>query len=697
MIALRLAITELRRLSAGTLPKLAIIAMIVIPSLYAGLYVYANQDPSGSLHRVPAALVVQDRGATVTNAITGRTRNVNYGDRVAQRLIDGDGGFGWVETTPAQAQDGVRSGRYDAALFIGPEFSEDLTSTTRFQPRQANLELLTNDATNYLATTLARTAADDVRDAIAREVSTAAARLVIQGLRVSHTDLTRGVAGAQVLVDGSSRLSRETAVLVAGSAQVADGAEETASGASRLAAGADRLAGSGDRLEGGAAGLAGGLQDLSRNTAALPAETNELARGADRVAQGNAQAAALGQDAVTTSRTVSTRLTAARGELDTALRALVQQGRLSEAEASQLTGLVAEDRVPAQQSAAGVERSAARLDDLSRASAEVAAGNRRLAAAAPSLAGDVARAASVGSEVSTGSQVLVGGTRTLAADAATLSSATAQVAQGADRVAEASTSLRDGGTRLASGTTRLRDGLQDGLDKVPDLDPRTGRQTARTIGDPVGVTDDTLARAGSYGAGLAPFFMSLAAWIGAYLLFLIVRPLSSRALAAEGPAGRTALGGLVPAALVGLVQVGVMYAVVRFALDITPIRELGTALVLAVAAAAFAAILQALNTWLGAVGEFLGLALMLVQLVTAGGAFPWETMPEPLRALHWCLPMTYAVDGLRQTLYGGDGSILVRDLVVLGGVGLVALLITALAARRRRVWTPKRLRPELVV
>ena len=140
MIAIRLAVSEIRRISAGTLPKLAILAMVVIPSLYAGLYLFANEDPYGELHRVPAALVVQDRGATTTDAINGTTEKVDYGGQVADRLLRGGGGFGWVETTEGEAESGVRNGRYDAALIIGPEFSEELTSSARFQPERAGLQ-----------------------------------------------------------------------------------------------------------------------------------------------------------------------------------------------------------------------------------------------------------------------------------------------------------------------------------------------------------------------------------------------------------------------------------------------------------------------------------------------------------------------------------------------------------------------------
>jgi putative membrane protein len=86
---------------------------------------------------------------------------------------------------------------------------------------------------------------------------------------------------------------------------------------------------------------------------------------------------------------------------------------------------------------------------------------------------------------------------------------------------------------------------------------------------------------------------------------------------------------------------------------------------------------------------------MVVQLVTAGGTFPWQTIPTPLHGLHHLLPMSYAVDGLRQLMYGGLSSLAWHDVLILVGWLLVALLLTALAARRRRHWTIRRIKPEL--
>ncbi|MFD6164495.1 YhgE/Pip family protein [Oerskovia sp. NPDC060287] len=701
MTAIRLGISELRRISAGTLPKLAILAMIVIPTLYSGLYLFANENPYDKLQEIPAALVVQDRGATVENATDGTSKETNFGDEVAKQLLDGDGGFGWVETSQADAEVGVRSGRFDAALIIGPTFSEDLASSGKFEPQQASLILITNDANNYLAATIADTIVGKVRDSIAEQVGTEAADTFLKGFASIHTNLASGVDGAQKLVDGATQLSDGTVQLVDGTARLAAGAGETAAGASKLASGADELATASGKLSSGAATLSDGLDTLRSKTANLPAQTQELADGAQQVADGNAQVAGYGQEAAAAARDVVGQLGNAPADVKALLDGLVASGDLTQAQADQILPVVTQaitDLTPRVDAAATqVEGASQKLDELSSGSAQVAAGAATLAGATPALTQGIATAASGGDQLASGAAQLDAGAETLASGAGTLSSGTSQVSDGATELASSSVTLRDGTGELLSGMTELYDGLVAGLGKIPDVDEQTQEDTAKTIGNPVKVVNDTIANAGTYGAGLAPFFMSLAAWIGAYVLFLLVRPLSTRSLAAGRPAWQTALGGWIPPAVIGVLQVALMFTVVKFALDIDPVYAVGTAVLLVLASATFVAILQALNVYLGAVGQFLGLVLMLVQLVTAGGTFPWQTIPEPLRSLHRFLPMSYTVEGLRQLLYGGDLATVARDVGVLLVVLAVALLATTYAAYKQRVWSPSRLQPELVL
>lgn len=55
--------TEIRRYSRGTLPRIAVVAMVLLPLLYGALYLWAFWNPFGEVNKMPAALVNLDKGA----------------------------------------------------------------------------------------------------------------------------------------------------------------------------------------------------------------------------------------------------------------------------------------------------------------------------------------------------------------------------------------------------------------------------------------------------------------------------------------------------------------------------------------------------------------------------------------------------------------------------------------------------------
>jgi putative membrane protein len=235
------------------------------------------------------------------------------------------------------------------------------------------------------------------------------------------------------------------------------------------------------------------------------------------------------------------------------------------------------------------------------------------------------------------------------------------------------------------------------VESIPNPDAATRDLQANTIAGPVTVENTALTSAGTYGAGLAPFFASLAAWIGIYALFLIVKPISRRAVTALHSPLRITLAGWLTPAVLGGIQMLALFGVLSLALGFGFTNPLGTLGVMVLASFAYAAIILALNVWLGSVGQFLGLVLMVLQLVTAGGTFPWQTLPAPLAALHHVLPMGYVVDAMRQFMYGGDLARAGTDLVVIalwliGGLVVAALGVIRLTHRR----TLRDLQPSLI-
>jgi putative membrane protein len=631
MTSVRMAFSELRRVTAGRVPRLAVAALVLVPTLYGGLYLYVNHDPYQNLKYVPAALVVEDAGARDADG-----NDVSAGQDVAEELVAGDS-FDWHVTSRAEAVAGVREGTYDFALTIPRDFSAALTSSATFDPAQAQLRMTTNDANSYLSTTIANQVTEKVRAALAAKVGTEAASNFLLGISETRAGLLEATKGATTLLDGIDQAKTGTGKLADGADQLADGAAE----------------------------LEKGIGTMVTKTKPLPDQLDQLAAGSQQVAEGNAKIATIGNQVAAYAAAGSRAYDKLRPRLHNELAA---EG-LSEEEIARVLAVYDTARPQVHAAEAKIQGAVEDLAALSTGANKVAAGNEQLATDLPKLFDGLAEAQKGADQVGKG--------------AATLGAGANQVDKGLGN--------------LAAGGTMLRDKLQEGADKIPVMDAKTRDKIAETIGNPVNVQSASQARASTYGAGLAPFFLPLAAWIGGYVLFLLLRPLSNRAMAANQTPMRVALGGWLPAAFIGAVQMALLSVAVLFAVGIKPVHVGGTFAFLLLTSATFIALVHCLNAWFGKTGQFIGLVLMVLQLVTAGGTFPWQTIPPELHWLHQVLPMSYAVDGLRLLMYGGLGSRLWTDVAVLAGYLVAALLLTGRAARHHRVWTVKRIRPELAI
>lgn len=687
MSSLRMAVTELRRLFAGRLPRVAILALVLIPSMYAGLYLWANHDPYGNFDQVDAALVVADEGATTNDGT-----KLHVGRDIADDLTD-DGSFRWHEVSADEASDGVQNGEYSFAVTVPKHFSAALASTADFDPKQGRLVLTTNDANNYLAHSVADQLMSRVAGTVSEQVGERAATEFLAGFATVHQRVKKAGNGAAELRDGLARAVRGTNRLEKGAHRLVRGEKRLVDGQEQLNGGIAEAVRGTQQLDNGAHRLADGLDTLDQRTSSLPQQTARLAQGSRQVADGNRRIANAADDAAKVSGAVVGALDRTERDIRGALRRI----GLTPPQVERVMQRLGRLRAPIERVDRSVQHSAVQIDKLANGAEKVADGNERLHQAAGPLVRGIGAAHQ--------------GANRLAAGADELSSGARQLKSGSDQLVTGQRSARDGAEQLANGADRLGRGLDDahtgaaqltkglrgGLSSIPNLDKPERKQTAQAIASPVETRNVSQASAGSYGAGLAPFFMGLATWIGAYVVFLLVRPLSNRAIAARAWPLRIALGGWITPSLIGAVQVVVMLGIISMVVGITVANTAQALLFLLLVTVTFVAIVHALNAWLGGVGQFVGLVLLVLQLVSAGGTFPWQTLPGPLQALHHVLPMSYAVDGLRHLMYDGSIASVGADVLVLAAFLSASLLATAVAARRQRVWTVSRIKPELAL
>jgi len=161
---------------------------------------------------------------------------------------------------------------------------------------------------------------------------------------------------------------------------------------------------------------------------------------------------------------------------------------------------------------------------------------------------------------------------------------------------------------------------------------------------------------------------------------------------------RVALASYLPAAVIGIMQAIILYGVVRFALGMHAAHPVAMLAFMVLVSFAFVAATQAINALVGpAVGRVLIMALLMLQLVSAGGMYPVETTSKPFQILHRFDPMTYGVNGLRQLILGGIDFRLWQAVIVLIGIWAAALTISGLSARRNQLWNLTRLLPAIQI
>ncbi|WP_461163754.1 YhgE/Pip family protein [Arthrobacter sp. R4-81] len=678
MTVLRLARSELKRMTGGLLPKLTLLALIMVPLLYGAVYLYANWDPYSNLDQIDAALVVADTGA-----MSGNGTELQAGKEVADSLVKGHV-FNWENVSSSdEADQGVASGKYAFALKIPKDFSANLTSPGRFDAAsQAMLNVTTNDANNYLLSTIVDKLTTSVHASVAQEVGEETANQLLTGFGIIHTQVTKAATGAGQLSGGVSQLRDGTVTLHTGTSQLSQGVAELYVGQLKLSDGANQLAAAAGQLD-------GGLQQLKDKTATLTTDSQRLADGAAQVAAGNAALNTKVQDAVG-------QLTAAdqglRERLVASNAKLVETGVLSQEQANKVLAdfEAAAASGPVADATSKIQADAAQIQQLADGSAAVSDGASKLAAAAPALTDGIAKA-------STGADQLASGSTALAAGQQTALDGAARLSTGAQELDSGAAKLESGAGTAADGATTLADELAKGGGQVPNPDDSQKSSLSKVIADPVAVSSVSQAKAISYGAGLAPFFLTLALWIGIFMLVQAMRPITQRALASNAPAWKIAVGGWLPFLTVSVLQASLLTLVVDVGLGLNPAHPVLMWLFMLAAAMAFSSLIQGIVALLGSPGKLVVLILLVLQLVSSGGTFPWQTTPQPLHVVHDVLPMGYVVTGMRHLIYGADLSLILPTVTGLLGYTVLGAVLSTLAVRKHKFWTLKSLKPEIAI
>ncbi|MGW4906818.1 YhgE/Pip family protein [Streptomyces sp. NPDC004270] len=688
----RLAALELRRFGRGRLPRAALVALLVLPLLYGALYLWSFWDPYGRLDRIPVALVNDDKGASASG------RKITAGDDIVDGLEDSRT-FEWHQVSAAEARRGVENGTYYLSLTMPADFSSRVASSAGDSPETGALQVRTNDANNYIVGQISRTVFNEVRSAASAKASRSFLDRIFISFADIHGQTVKAAEGADTLTGGIGKAEK-------GSKDLADGLKDAKTGSGKLAKGIKKLDAGAGTLEDGSRQVADGTQSLADRVNGVYAkvgpylEDNEKTIGdtarlvADSAGTVRDNLGVLVKAAPVAAKTAHT----AAGTLDDVYRA-----RCS---AELLTDPVCPDLKKARDAAGDVAAVADDLDtliadqhgDLKTLDANLGTLQRQaqaLADRAPHLSEDVADAVKKINKLNDGATLVAAGAGKLHTGLGTALTGATGLDTGVGKLKTGAYDLNGGMYKLVDGSGKLAGGLHDGAARIPDYGKNDRDRRTEVMADPVRLASQDLHKAPNYGTGFAPYFIPLSLWVGAMVAYMLIQPLNRRALAAGSAAWRIALAGWLPVVAVGVLQTVALMAVLHWAIGLEMARAAGTVGFLFLVTACFAAIVQWLNARFGAAGRILVLALLMLQLTSAGGTYPVQTSPGFFNAIHPFLPMSYIVAALRRLITGGGLGPVWQACAVLTAFTAGALALTALSARRRQVWTLDRLHPEL--
>ncbi|MFD7245498.1 YhgE/Pip family protein [Streptomyces massasporeus] len=688
----KLAALELRRFGRGKLPRAALVALLVLPLLYGALYLWSFWDPYGRLDKIPVALVNDDKGATADG------KKITAGDDITKGLHDSKT-FDWQEVSAAEARRGVEDGRYYLSLTLPADFSERIASSSGNTPETGALQVRTNDANNYIVGQISRTVFGEVRQA----ASTKTSRSFLDKIFVSFSDIHGKTVKA---AKGADRLNGGIGKAEKGSKDLADGLKDAKGGSGKLSTGLKKLhTGAGD-LEDGSKQVAEGTQKLADRVNGTADKVGPFLKGNEKTIGDTAQLVADSSGVIRKhlDTLVKTAPTAAKG-------ARAASGTLTDVYARRcddpvLPDAACSDLKKAKDAAADVTLIAddlntliadqdGDLDKLDKNLATLQKQSQALANRAPHLSEDLADAVKKINKLNDGAAEVAAGAKKLHKGIGTAKTGAVDLDKGVGKLKTGADDLNGGIYKLVDGSGKLAGGLHDGAEKIPDYDERDRDRRTEVMADPVRLASHDMHKAPNYGTGFAPYFIPLSLWVGAMVAYMLITPMNRRALAAGASAWRIALAGWLPVVAIGVLQTVALMSVLHWAVGLQMAHAAGTVGFLFLVTACFAAIVQWLNARFGAAGRILVLALLMLQLTSAGGTYPVQTSPGFFNALHPFLPMSYVVEALRRLITGGGLEPVWHACVVLTAFTAGALALTAVAARRRQVWTLDRLHPEL--
>lgn len=272
-----------------------IIAVLFVPILYAGMFLWAFWDPYKQLDDLPVAVVNLDKGAVFDG------KPIEVGKGLVDNLKDNTS-FKWEFVSEKEAKKGMEGRKYYMLVRIPDDFSSNATTLLKDEPKPLNLEYIPNESLNFLSSQIGGTAIEKIKGEVASTLTKTYTEKMFDSIQDVSKGLADGAEGASKLHDGSSELhdgsskvtdglhtlQGKSGEMKDGVGKLADGSNKLVDGSGKVTAGLNMLnskSGIG-KLQDGSGKVTDGLNTLNSKTGEMQKGISELHDGSEKVTNG---------------------------------------------------------------------------------------------------------------------------------------------------------------------------------------------------------------------------------------------------------------------------------------------------------------------------------------------------------------------------------------------------------------------------
>ena len=549
---------------------LLLIAIIILPSLYGLINIYACWDPYENTDHVQFAIANEDEGATYENV------TINAGADLVE-MLKNNTDFDWVFVSSDELRQGVHDGKYYAGMIVPANFSESIVSITTDDPHSARLEYIVNE-----------------KYPVAAKLSDAAAKAVYNNINAEIVTFINLAAYDKLgelesgLASGAAQMSSGAVLLSNGAGQVGSGASQVSSGAAQLSDGAGQLADGANQLADGASQVAGGTQQAYDKVNTYNGAVHEVT------------------NFVRENHPESELINEWMDDVDN--------------KADNVTG---------------------KVQQLNDGAGQVASGSASLATNTGKLKGGV-------DELSQGSISLAAGAQLLANSAASA-------------LFTASSSLASAAGSLADVT-----GLND-------------TQVGDYFYAPVKLDRHAEFETNNFGSQVAAFYLVLSMWVGGLITTVILSVGSS--IGTPYKPHEMYFGKMLLFNIMAILQTTVTLIGAFFlGIDVhNPVMFIFSCYFVAII---FMTIIYSLISLFGKVGDGIAIILLVFQISGTGGIYPVEIMHKIFAVMSPYLPMTHAINIVRESQLGLIWSNYIPSFIFLLAAGVIVTLVSIILKQR---------------